>query len=79
MQSSEEQRVESVADLIATHWRSHPNAADSPEGIVWWTPELRAQPQALLIQALALLVQRGVARSKRGFDGNVVYSLVRNP
>lgn len=79
MQSSEEQQVESVADLIATYWQSHPNAADSPEGIVWWTPELRAQPQALLTQALTLLVQRGVARSKRGLDGNVVYSLGRHP
>lgn len=74
MQSTDEQRVETIAGSIATYWQSHPNAADSVEGVVWWLPELRAESAELLQRAMALLVERGIARAKRGSDGHVVYS-----
>lgn len=63
--------------MIATYWQSHPNAADSEEGIVWWIPDLEAEPTTLVQRALALLVERGIARAKRGSDGTVIYSLLR--
>jgi hypothetical protein len=77
MQSPDEQHVEWIAGLIAMYWQSHPNAADSEEGIVWWIPDLQAEPTELVKRALALLVERGVARAKRGTDGNIMFSLRR--
>jgi hypothetical protein len=77
MQSTDEQRVETIAGSIAAYWQSHPNAADSMEGIVWWIPSLRTESSELLQRAMALLVERGIARVKRGIDGHAIYSRLR--
>jgi hypothetical protein len=74
----DEDLVRSIAEAIENYLRSHPDAADSSEGIHrWWLPErlTQAQPESV-VAALERLISTGVVRRNEvGGGGAVLYSL----
>jgi hypothetical protein len=70
--------VLALADEIATYLESHPDAADSAEGILtWWLARQRyAQTKLNVEQALEHLTEQGLVRISEGPHGRV-YSSAR--
>lgn len=65
-----------IVAAVRQYLARHPDAADSPEGILrWWLPkELQRVPIALLRQALAILVATGEVHDRTLPDGTSLYT-----
>lgn len=70
--------VLALADEIASYLESHPNAADTAEGILtWWLARQRyAETRRNVEQALAYLTEQGLVRASDGPHGRI-YSKAR--
>jgi hypothetical protein len=68
--------VREIADAIHRYVLSHPDAADSIDGIhQWWLlPLLREEAPAFVEAAVKLLVIEGVLQQVVLEDGRVIYS-----
>lgn len=68
--------IGSLADEVERYLATHPNAADSVEGILrWWLPPGHADASAeQLKRALDLLVARGTVTERRMADGRSIYA-----
>lgn len=64
-----------IVDAVRQYLVQHPDAADSPEGILrWWLPkELQRVPIDLLRQALEILVATGEVHNRTLPDGTSLY------
>lgn len=65
-----------LKEQILRYLESHPDAADSPEGIaMWWIPQQRQKESvAKVSEVLELLVDDGVIQKKELKDGRVIYT-----
>lgn len=65
-----------IVEAVRHYLARHPDAADSPEGILrWWLPkELQQVPIDLLRQALETLVASGEVQSRTLPDGTRLYT-----
>lgn len=79
MAADEDGVVASIASAILRYFATHPDAADSVDGIQrWWLlPLLREEPLPLVQIALERLVVEGVVRRVVLEDGRVVYANLR--
>jgi hypothetical protein len=79
MSAHEEDAVLSIAGAIRNYFATHPEAADSADGIQrWWLlPLLREEPLRLVEQALEQLVEEGVTQRVVLEDGRVIYASSR--
>lgn len=64
-----------IASQIDRYLKSHPNAADSAEGILrWWLARQRYEESIQKVeQALALLLRQGAVSKRTLVDGKVLY------
>ncbi len=71
----DESSISVIAREIQTYLSSHPDAADSLDGILrWWLPRVRMEETANDLQlALDLLVERGAVTRRDVAGGQVVY------
>jgi hypothetical protein len=71
------QKVDAVAAAITEYLTWHPKAADTVAGIeAWWLHS--GEPRAVVEQALAVLVERGVVEARATHDkGEIIYAGVR--
>lgn len=74
--NSRDDVVSAIAREIERYFETHPNAADSVEGIRgWWlSPALRAEPLAKVLCALEELQRRGVVETTQSDHSASVYS-----
>lgn len=65
-----------VTWAIQRYFASHPDAADSAQGIArWWLVGEGVEATADEVEAaLGVLVQRGVVRAQRMPDGRLIYA-----
>lgn len=75
MTASTPPEVKRAADLIERYLASHPQAADSLDGIVrWWLArQCYEEARAVAGEAVARLVDRGVMRVRRGPGRRAIY------
>ena len=75
MATLDDEMVRRLELAISAYFASHPNAADSIEGIrCWWLdPQHTDASEEQVQRALAALVKRGVARRTELPDGHVIY------
>ena len=71
--------VQRIADRIECYLKSHPNAADTIEGIAkWWLPGQGIEVSSLIVQqALNYLGSKSVVKCNVNFSGNNVYSSIK--
>jgi hypothetical protein len=64
-----------VVDAIHRYLTSHPDAADSAEGVArWWLPSLNVAASVPEVEAaLEQLLTLGLARKRALADGRVIY------
>jgi hypothetical protein len=64
-----------VVDAIHRYLTSHPDAADSAEGVArWWLPSLNVAASVPEVEAaLEQLLTLGLARKRTLADGRVIY------
>jgi hypothetical protein len=76
-----EDEVDEIAQRIGRYLESHPNAADSAEGILrWWLARQRYEESVQKVeQALELLLRRGAVRKHVLIDGQVLYVGAKRP
>ena len=69
-------KVMHVADQIEGYLKSHPNAADTIEGITkWWLTGQGIEVSSLIVQqALDYLGSKSVVKCNANLSGNKVYS-----
>ena len=67
--------ITEIAARIGRYLESHPNAADSAEGILrWWLARQQYEESVQKVeQALELLLRRGAVRKQIWIDGQVLY------
>jgi hypothetical protein len=77
----DEDRIAAVCCEIQRYLSSHPDAADSVEGIRrWWIARLRLEESARHVQeALNRLVAQGVVIERVMPDGRAVYEMAGRP
>lgn len=65
-----------LSEEILTYLREHPNAADTPDGIIeWWLPRQRYEQSKEQIQkVLDDLVAQGLIKRDYLSDGTAIYS-----
>ncbi|MBP7525373.1 MAG: hypothetical protein KA779_11455 [Propionivibrio sp.] len=74
MQVKEDHLTE-VVDAILRYLASHPDAADTSEGIAkWWVPTERGVDTDAVRSALARLEAQGLVHRRINADKHVVYS-----
>ncbi len=74
MQSRDE-HLAAIADAIVSYLDSHPDAADTIEGIAkWWLPAKMCGDMRSIHSALARLAAQGVVQRRTHADRHVVYS-----
>jgi hypothetical protein len=68
--------VQQIADQIECYLKSHPNAADTIEGIAkWWLPGQGFEVSNLIVQqALNYLGSKSVVKCNANNSGHKVYS-----
>jgi len=68
--------IQQIADQIESYLNSHPNAADTIEGILqWWLPGKRIEASTLIVQqALNYLASKSAVKASVNLSGNKVYS-----
>lgn len=71
-------RQQGLMDAIEAHLASHPQAADSADGVArWWLGVRGIHAEAAEVEgALAALVARHALRQARLADGTVLYSRI---
>lgn len=70
-----EDRLTEVVDAILRYLASHPDAADTSEGIAkWWVPTERGVDTDAVRSALARLEAQGLVHRRINADKHVVYS-----
>jgi hypothetical protein len=64
-----------VVDAIHRYLRSHPDAADSAEGVArWWLPSMNVAASVPEVEAaLEHLLTLGLVRKRTLADGRVIY------
>lgn len=64
-----------IADQINRYLESHPNAADSADGILrWWLARQRLEDSIRNVErALELLLKEGAVQKRIMIDGQVLY------
>jgi len=77
--SNDEDVVVTIVGAIRRYFATHPEAADSVEGIQrWWLlPLLGEEPLSLIERALEQLVDEGVTQRLILEDGRVIYAGTR--
>lgn len=68
--------IDCLHDAILHYLHSNPNAADSLDGIMnWWLPKLGYEKvdSENVLQALELLIAKGVVRKVSLMDGTILY------
>ena len=68
--------IDCLHDAILRYLQSNPNAADSLDGIMnWWLPKLGYEKvdSENVLQALELLIAKGVVRKVSLMDGTILY------
>jgi hypothetical protein len=75
MPNNEKAQVMRTANEIQRYLESHPNAADTAEGIAeWWLLRQRFEDSVVLVQeALDYLVAESAVARKKNLDGEQVY------
>ena len=74
MQAQEDHTTE-VVDAILRYLASHPDAADTSEGIArWWMPADHAADPDAVLSALARLEAQGLVHRRTNADRHVLYS-----
>jgi hypothetical protein len=75
----DEDKVVNLAGEIQRYLATHPDAADSVDGIrQWWLARMRLEETAMQVQqALDLLVVQGAVVERRMPDGSVLYESAR--
>ena len=74
MQVKEDHLTE-VVDAILRYLASHPDAADTSEGIAkWWLPTDRGIDPEAVLSALARLEAQGLVHRRINADHHVLYS-----
>lgn len=70
-----------LIEAIEQHLASHPQAADTVEGVARWWLGAPGVPAAIadVKQALAALIQQGRLRQMQLADGTVLYSRIQGP
>jgi hypothetical protein len=77
---SQDARLVEVLETIMRYLDSHPDAADTVEGIAeWWLPRALCADVPLVEQALARLLGQGLVRRQSNIDRHVLYSAARKP
>jgi hypothetical protein len=73
--NASEAEITDIAGRIDRYLRSHPDAADSAEGILrWWLTRQRFDESVTKVeQALALLLRKGAVKKQVLIDGRVLY------
>lgn len=75
---SQDARLVEVIETIMRYLDSHPDAADTVEGIAeWWLPRALCADVHLVDQALARLLGQGLVRRQSNIDRHVLYSAAR--
>lgn len=76
MENGGSHRIDAVAAEILDYLRSHPEAADTLEGIVeWWLMRTRYMRGLERVEeALALLISEGLVRVRENGDFGRIYS-----
>jgi len=79
MPEADEDAVRAIAAEIERYVEAHPGAADTAEGIQrWWLSHpLADESAAMVIEALDLLIARGVMASTTLPDGRALYAAPR--
>ena len=73
MQARDEQ-IAKIADAIQHYLDSHPDAADTAEGIAkWWLPPEQAADTGTVLSALARLEAQGLIRRRINADQHELY------
>lgn len=72
--------LKTIVDEIKSYLDSHPNAADTIEGIIkWWWLRTRYEKSREEVQrAVDILVKHGVMKKKVTAGGQVIYTNVNN-
>lgn len=71
----QEDHLNEVVDAILRYLASHPDAADTSEGIAkWWLPADRAADPEAVLSALAHLEAQGLVHRRINADQHVLYS-----
>lgn len=75
MNTNNHLEADEIAEEIADYLKAHPDSADTLEGVVeWWLIRQRYLRGLNQVHtALELLVQRGVVKRERGFNGEFIY------
>lgn len=75
MQSHDRDAIMKLAEQISSYLESHPEAADSLEGIVkWWLPRQRYMDSVEQVnEALNVLIENGEVYRVVLSDGRVIY------
>ena len=68
--------IAAVAEEIRRYLTSHPDAADSAEGVLnWWLMRQRTEQSAQVVgEAMQWLIEQGAVTSRVMPDGQIVYS-----
>jgi hypothetical protein len=76
MSEFNDSNVLEIARQIESYLTSHPNAADTIEGIaMWWLPGKRIEESSLFVQqALDYLDSKSIVKTNVNISGNKVYS-----
>lgn len=69
-----------LAEQIKHYLESHPDAADSPEGIaMWWIPRQRHKESVKKVsKVLKYLAEEGIVQKKELNDGSFLYAGIKN-
>jgi Fe2+ or Zn2+ uptake regulation protein len=78
--SPDYQEISSLVIELTEYFETHPNAADSLEGITkWWIKKKDpASSQASVLSALEYLCAEGIVVKTSGPAGNAIYSLAKH-
>ena len=71
----QEDHLTEVVDAILRYLASHPDAADTSDGIAkWWVPADRGADGDAVLSALARLEAQGLVHRRINADQHVLYS-----
>lgn len=75
-ENQQNEEILAVAEEIRNYLATHPNAADTVEGIVkWWLRRQRYEESVQKVQhALKYLSDQGVIKRTHTADGTVIYA-----
>ena len=76
MRRNRELRVQGLREAIVAYLRKHPDASDTPKGIVkWWLPSMGMEASITLVEdILKQLAANGTLKCVRLPDGGMLYS-----